>query len=339
MKKIVLHNTDLLVSNLCLGTSPFGNRMQEADAFLVLDAFLEAGGNFIDTANAYCRWVPGLTNCSEQVLAKWLKSRRAYGQVLIASKAAHYECSGGLNGQGRNRVNEVEIRQDLEESLATLGLDHFDLYWLHRDNPQMPIGEIIEIMEALVKEGKIRYYGLSNYTLDRLEAALGYAKDHDYQGFSAVSNQYSLAESNPDQHYNPDPTIVLCDAAEYRWHQQTKLPLVPFTSTARGFFSKLAEVQAPVKNGQLLIPAADLAIADNVKYPYLNEHNLRIYEALQALHEETGYSMQMLTLAYLTNQDFQIFPTFSVSRLSQLAEVLAASDICLTETQLQQLTI
>lgn len=339
MKEITLHNTDLKLTNLCLGSSPFGNRMAEEDSFLVLDRFVEAGGTFIDTANAYCRWVPGLTNCSEQVLAKWLKSRNAYNKVVIASKAAHYECSNGLDGKGRNRLNRTEVHQDLEESLSTLGLDHFDLYWLHRDNYEMSMGEIIDIMEELVKSGKIRYYGLSNYTMPRLKEGMAYAKEHGLQGFHAVSNQWSLALTNDDVRYNPDPTIVMCMQEEYHWHVETEMPIVPYTSTSRGFYNKLAQLDVPVKDGKLLVPAEELPIADNVKYPYLNEGNLRIYELLKELSAETGHSLQTLALAWLLNQSFQVFPIFSVSKLSQMDDVLAASEILLSKEWVDALSV
>ena len=329
MRMINLKNTDLFLSNICLGTSPFGGRMDEAHAFEILDAFVAAGGNFIDTANAYCRWIPGLDNCSEQIIGNWLRSRKCYDKVMVASKGGHYDCRKGLTGEMPCRATKEDMYRDLEESLATLGLDHFDLYWIHRDNPALPMGEILDFMEELVKSGKIRYYGLSNYSLTRLMEGEAYVKEKGVQGFCAVSNQWSLAASNRESHYNPDPTIVICDEDEYAWHLQNSMPLVPFTSTARGFFTKLQKLDAPVKDGKLRIPPDELAMDERVKYPYLNERNLHLYEELLALSAETGYSLQMLSVAYLTNQPFQVIPVSSFSRLEQMEDFIAASEITL----------
>jgi len=120
---------------------------------------------------------------------------------------------------------------------------------------------------------------------------------------------------------------------------ETEMPIVPYTSTSRGFYTKLAQLDVPVKDGKLLVPAEELPIADNVKYPYLNEGNLRIYELLKELAAETGHSLQTLSLAWLLNQSFQVFPIFSVSKLSQMDDVLAASEILLSKEWVDALSV
>lgn len=151
MRYQVMNQTDLKLSNLCLGGAGFGDRLNLEQSFEILDAFVRAGGNFIDTANIYCRWVPGLENCSEIVLGEWLKARGAYRDVVIATKGAHYLFD---TDEKISRVNEKEIRKDLEESLKTLGADVIDFYWLHRDDESRPIEEIVDILEKLKQEGR-----------------------------------------------------------------------------------------------------------------------------------------------------------------------------------------
>ena len=238
MKYIQLNNTDLDVSRICLGTAGFGDKLDQEKSFEVLDAFIRAGGNFIDTANVYCKWLEGHGNCSEQIIGKWLKDRGAEGKVIVATKGAHYS----FEDPGRSRVNREDIRADLDESCRTLGKDEIDFYWLHRDDPEKPVEEIVDILEELKKEGRIRYYGFSNYCTERLKQIEKCLRDRNLPGITAVSNQWSLAGINPGGNTNPDPTLVEFSREEYQWHCETGAAAVPFSSTAMGFFSKLQKM-------------------------------------------------------------------------------------------------
>ena len=130
MKYIQLNNTDLNISPICLGTAGFGDKSDLEKSFEILNAFVRAGGNFIDTANVYCKWLKGHGNCSEQIIGKWLKESGMQGKVIVATKGAHYS----FEDPGRSRVNKEDIRMDLDESCRTLGKDEMDFYWLHRDD-------------------------------------------------------------------------------------------------------------------------------------------------------------------------------------------------------------
>ena len=144
MQYIQLNNTDLNVSRICLGTAGFGDKSDQEKSFEVLDAFVRAGGNFIDTANVYCKWLEGRGNCSEQIIGKWLKDRGAAGKVIVATKGAHYS----FDDPSRSRVNREDICADLDESCRTLGTDVIDFYWLHRDDPEKQVEEIVDILEV-----------------------------------------------------------------------------------------------------------------------------------------------------------------------------------------------
>lgn len=302
-----LGRTDLLVSALGLGASHFGTAIPAAEAFALLDAFCAAGGNLIDTANVYGRFTPGCENESERVLGAWLRSR-GRRDVIIATKGGHY----APGHREVARLDRRDIEADLHESLCTLGLDCLPLYWLHRDDPTREIGEIIEMMEELVLAGKIRYYGASNYTAARLRAAAAYAKAHGYTGFSAVSNQHSPATLNRGRNTNPDPTLVVTGEAEWAYHVESGMPLIPFEATARGYFAKLAA-------GESLSPS--LAAA------YDNEKSRRTLAAILALAEEKQCAPQAATLVYTARAPFQVIPLTSARDLTQLVAVTHALQI------------
>jgi len=308
MKRQRLRGTDLILSNICYGTGNFGEKLTKEDAFRNLDAFVDTGGNFIDTANVYCRWVPGMENCSEQYIGEWLKKRGTKEDVVIATKGGHYD----LNRPEVSRVTPEEIRKDLEESLLTLGMDQIDVYWLHRDNPDMPVVEIIGMMEELVKEGKIRYYGASNFEQGRINSAVRYSEKNGIAGFSAVSNQWSMARVNPGCNLNGDKTLVMMDPAFYQWHQASGMPIIPYSSSAHGYFQKLYQAQP---------------LSKAMGKAYYNQKNTDIFERLCRLRAVTGASVQALTLAWLINQPFQVFPVAAVTKPEQMTQLAEASEL------------
>lgn len=308
-----LKDTDLILSAVCLGGGSFGDTLGREAVFALLDAFVRGGGNFIDTANVYCRWVPGQGNCSERLIGEWLRARGAYKDVVIATKGAHYRLE---DSEKTPRVNRKEIRADLTESLETLGLEVLDFYWLHRDDPRMPVEEIVDILEELRREGLLRYYGFSNYKTARAGRARAYAAEKGLTGPVALSNQWSMASVNPGHNLNPDPTLVLFDGEEYRWHAETGLASIPFSSSALGFFEK-----------------TDRAGGDPARLPpalrdaFWNEENRRKYRILCRLREETGLSLQTLSLAWLIAQPFPVIPVCGARDSRQLESALRAGGL------------
>lgn len=320
----ILKNTDLELSNICLGTATFGEQLNRDQSFEILDSYVHQGGNFLDTANIYCRWISGLENCSEQVLGEWLKSRGAYKNVVIATKGGHYL----FDEPGKpSRVRETEIRKDLEESLRTLGVQCIDFYWLHRDDETKPVEEIIDILEKLKKEGKIRYYGLSNYHVNRIKRAREYLQSKGLEGPYAISNQWSMASINAGKNTNPDPTLVEFTDEEYQWHMETEVPSVPFSSTAMGFFEKMKKAHVKVEKGVIISEGDMKDIAPEIRAAFWNKDNLRKYEMLLKVQQETGYSLQTLSLAYLISQPFQVFPVGGVKNTEQLKDFIKAGNI------------
>lgn len=293
MKTRLLGNTDLSVSQICLGCSRYGYQVRQEDAFRLLDAYCDMGGNFLDTANVYCRWVEGLTNCSEQVIGAWLRSRRPRN-IVVATKGGHY----GFAAPHVSRITARDIVSDLEDSLRTLGMDCIDFYWLHRDDPSVPIEDILRIMEDLVKAGKIRWYGASNYSLPRMIRAEEMKKANRIQGFSAVSNQWSLAVESSRYRMGKDPTLVRTGREFAAWHERTQVPLIPFTSGAQGYFSH--------------------ASADS---EWDCEANRAIFAVLERIAAVTGESPYVIGQAWLMTRPFQTIPIMRVSGLKHMADL------------------
>lgn len=320
MNRVLLKGTSLQVSKLCLGTVAYGNSINKEQCFELLDAFVRGGGNFIDTANVYCRWIPGLDNYSEQVLGEWMKVRGAYQDVVIATKGGHYLIDDPAK---KSRVCKKEVEIDLEDSLRSLGLDAIDFYWLHRDDESKPVEEIVDMMEEFKKQGKIRYYGFSNYKTARLEQARQYMESKGITEGFAVSNQWSYASVNLEARKNADPTLVLFSEEEYAWHEKTGIPAIPYSSSAFGLFEKMRKAGIKVTDGRLI--EGDLSMLPaSLQENYVNEDNLRKYEYLMKLREQSGHSMQALSLYLLMRQPFTTIPVCGARTIEQLAELLEA---------------
>ena len=167
MNKISIPKTDLHASTLALGTDYFGSTVSRDVCMQLMDHYLEAGGNVIDTAESYARWLPGGEYQSEKVIGEWLRERRTRDQIVLSTKGAHPK----LESMDVPRLSKAEIQADLDSSLQRLGVEHIDLYWLHRDSPGYPVEEILESLETFRKAGKIKYAGFSNWTQSRAEEA------------------------------------------------------------------------------------------------------------------------------------------------------------------------
>ncbi len=295
--------SDLAVSAVCLGGAHFGAEIDETKAMDMLDGFRELGGNFIDTANVYGKWLPAGKSASEGVLGRWMKLRNNRNGIVLTTKGAH----PNLDTMNTQRLSRGEIRADLEESLGNLDADHIDLYWLHRDDPNKSVEEIIESMETFVREGKIRFYACSNWRAARIKAANEYAAAHGFTGFIADQMMWSLAKPNREALY--DPNMVAMDNELFDYHHATSIAAVPFSAQANGYFSLIDESAAHK-------PPEDLLIK------YDNPTNRLRNQRLKELASRLGVSIPGLVLAYLINQPFVTVPTAGFENNLQMKELL-----------------
>ncbi|MDQ5980418.1 MAG: Aldo/keto reductase [Verrucomicrobiota bacterium] len=301
-----LPGTTLQVSRLCLGTALLGVRQSEPEARRLLDAYLDLGGNFIDTARIYSDWVPTEIGRAEHILGDWMRDRPGVrSRLILATKGLHPP----LLDPRQSRVNQNEARRDIESSLRALRCECIELYWLHRDDPTRPVEEIVEFMQVFVRDGKVRYLGVSNWSKDRLAAANAHAIRNGLAPF--VANQVLFHAGSWTLPPGRDPSMTRIDLAYHRWHAQSGLPLVPYSTQAQGFFSR---------------PSTEVATA--------TANNMQLIPLFNSLARTHGVSVNAVVLAYALRQPFPVFPVIGPNTPEQLADSWTALGVHLAPSEL-----
>jgi len=318
MKPHTLTATSLSVSPLCLGGVPFGNTITAAETFTLLNRFVALGGNFIDTARIYSDWVPGELRRSERILGDWLAARGHRGQLVISTKGAH----PFIESLTTPRTSGAEIRDDLEGSLRTLRTDVIDLYWLHRDDAMRPVGHFIDLLNSFQRAGKIRAFGVSNWSVARLRAANDYAKQSGQQGF--VANQPLWCLGSIGARPPSDPGLVRFDRPAYDFHRETGLAVIPYMSQAKGFYTKLA--LPPEKR------PANLTANENY-----TPANLAAAAVAGRIAQQRGVNLSAIVLAYLWSRPITVVPIVGPRTVAQLEDCVAALPVRLTPAELAEL--
>lgn len=320
MRRQTLPGAGLSVSALCLGTAAFGDTLDERLSFRLLDAFVEAGGNFVDTANVYGKWLEGGWSRSERIIGKWLRSRGCRDRVVIATKGAHPD----LDAMHIPRLSPKCIADDLEESLRHLQTDYIDLYWLHRDDPARPAEEIVGALEEHVKAGRIRAYGCSNWSAARIAEARRCCDRHGFSGFVANQLRWNLATANRERLSYPG--LVEMDEEAFLFHLHTNMPAVAYTSQANGFFSKA-----------LSGDDGNRPQFEKLRALYDNEPTRRALELVRLMSAETGLEPTQIALAYLLHQPFVTVPVIGPKNERQLRQSLDALELKLDERTLKRM--
>ncbi len=298
------------VSKIVLGTDYYGSLVDEKNCFRLYDIYADNGGNHIDTAHLY------VNGESERILGKWLKAH-GRSDIFVATKGAHPP----LNDMNKSRLTRLDIENDLNESLQRLDIDYIDLYWLHRDNAEADVGEVIEILNDFIKQGKIKSIGCSNWKADRIAKANEYAKLHGLEGFCASQIKWSLAETNTA--YIDDPTLVEMNEQEYPFYKESKMPVVAFASQGKGFFSKLAQ------NGVE-------GLSEKARERYMTERNLDVFERVNEISNQRNTSVGAVTVAFLTSlHDTEVMPIIGCKNEVQLLDSLKAADLVLTKEEIK----
>jgi aryl-alcohol dehydrogenase-like predicted oxidoreductase len=318
MKYTTIPGTELNPALISLGTVSIGGTLDQDSSFQLLDAYLDQGGNFLDTARVYSDWLPGERQASEKTIGRWLKSRKNRDKLILATKGAHPE----LATMHIPRMSRQEIVHDLDESLKNLQTEVIDLYWLHRDGPNHPVEDIVDTLNAQVKAGKIRYFGCSNWRTERIKAAQDYAAKHGLQGFTANQMMWSLALADPDR--IKDKTVVVMDDEMWQYHRETGLAATPYSSQGQGLFQRMAQGKFEQ------MPA-------NHREVYHSPENQRRFQRIQRLADETGFSISQIVLAYLFSQPFTTIPIVGCRTLAQLQDSLTATEVSLSPDQIYYL--
>lgn len=303
MEQRRLGRTGLQVAPICLGGNVFGWTADEAASFAVLDAFVEGGGDFIDTADSYSRWAPGHSGGeSERVLGNWLHARGNRDRVVIATKV------GSAMGEGpRERgLSRRWIMASVEGSLRRLRTDYIDLYQAHYDDPVTPPEETMRAFDELVRAGKVRYVGASNYSAWRLMGALWASDRHGYVRYESLQPVYNLAR-RAEYERDLEP---LC--------RERGLGVITYSSLASGFFS------GKYRRGQALPPTAR---ASGVERNYMNDRGFRILEAVEAVAADHRATPGQVALAWILARPGITAPIASATTAEQARELLGAADL------------
>lgn len=314
-----IRNPLLHSSPIVLGTAGFGTDIPTAEAFSIMDAYLERRGNHFDTANDYASWVPNGAGASERTIGQWLKRSNARENVLIATK-------GGCTKSGKKRVRRDVIRDEIRVSLERLEIEAVDLYWLHRDDPSVPVGDIIDWLEELKKEGCLTAYGASNWSAARLAAAKQYAEEHRYSGFAGSQCGWNLAALNANAFDAGDAHFVMSE--DFQWHEKTETPLVAFESQAGGFFSGQ---YGPGKK-----PSSPRGHVVDLHYG--NPSNWKRLEVATELAKTYSATPNQIILAWLRYQPFSVFAVIGPRTIEQLSDSLASTKLVLSAADVQRLT-
>lgn len=311
MKTLPIPNTDLVVSGLAYGTAGYDGTFSDSQGLKLFARYIEAGGNFIDTAHCYCFWVNGGDGKSERFVALAV---REFGRdsLVIATKGGHV----GMNGYPRPdafMAPEI-VARDFDESLERLDLASVDLYYLHRDDPRIPVGEIVDACNEFVSSGLTRYLGASNWSVARYVAANAYAAEKGLHPFVILQNQWSLAQPKPTDLDSPGAIRFVLDS-ELEPLGALQIAVAPFSPTANGYFATAGE-----RGGHYESPV-----------------NRRRLAAVQELSAKHGRTPNQIALAYLMNQAFPVIPILGTLNEDHLEDAMKASEIVLTMDEVHSL--
>jgi aryl-alcohol dehydrogenase-like predicted oxidoreductase len=306
MNERKLGDRGLTTPPLILGGNVFGWTADEATSFAVLDAFVAGGGRMIDTADVYSAWVPGNQGGeSETIIGKWLAKRGRRDDVLIATKV-------GMKMAGSEGLAPERIATAIDVSLRRLQTDRVDLYFAHKDDADTPLEATLEAFDKLVKAGKVRTLGASNYEAPRLKEALKISEKMGLASYSVLQPLFNLLERDSFE----GPLQQLCVK-----HQ---IAVVPYYSLASGFLTGKYRKKSDVE-GKARGSSAE---------KYLDERGLGVLKALDQVAAETGTTQAQVALAWLAAQPSVAAPIASATSVAQVEELIGAMQLQLSSDQL-----
>lgn len=304
MNRRIIQGTTLGASQLCLGTANFGAK-DETTARRIYDSFRVAGGNFFDCAHIYACWRDQL-GLPERMLGNFIRSENR-DELVIASKGGHPNFKNYPKPDAY--LSAGTIRSDIDESRERLGIEHLDLFYLHRDDPRVSVDEIMDMLAVEVARGAVRYLGASNWSIARIAAANAYAQRAGKPAFVISQPMWNLGSIGQS---GGDATMVSLNdqTHDIAYHESTRLPVACYTPTAQGFF------------------------ADNGRVPkrYDNEVSRARLARCRELASRLGKTPGQVALAWLMNHPFEVYPILGTQDVDHLNDAVGAADIVLDET-------
>lgn len=310
MKKRKLGKTGMEIAPLIFGGNVFGWTTDQATSFALLDAFVGAGFNAIDTADVYSRWVPGHTGGeSETILGDWMKQRGNRNQIIVATKV------GMDMGDGKKGLSKLHILRSVEDSLRRLKTDYIDLYQSHKDDPETSMEETLGAYAELMKQGKVRAIGASQFKAERLVTAFETSRKTGLPAYQTLQPNYSLIERGEyEEHLEPE-----C--------KKEGLGVINFWPLASGFLTGKYRSESDT---------VGKARARNVAQ-YLNERGFRILDALDQVAKKYNATPARISLAWLLARPSITAPIVSATSLAQLSDLIPSVDLVLDRESIELL--
>jgi aryl-alcohol dehydrogenase-like predicted oxidoreductase len=298
-----LGRTGLKVAALCLGGNTFGWTTDQPASEAVLDAYLDAGGNFVDTADVYSRWVPGnVGGESENALGIWMHARKNRAKVIIATKVM------GPMGPGPNDtgLSRTHVMEGVEASLRRLQTDYIDLYQAHWDDRDTPLDETLRAFDDLVRQGKVRYIGASNHVAWRLTRALWESDRRALVRYESIQPKYNLVFRD-EYERELEPLCI-----------EQQIGVIPYSTLGSGFLS------GKYRAGQ---PLPDTKRAGGVQKQYMNDRGFAILAAVEKVASKVGATPAQVALSWLVHRPGMTAPIASATSVAQLKEIVGAVDL------------
>lgn len=306
MKQIPWNGSDEKVSALCLGTMYFGSRVDQETSYRILDAYFDAGGNFLDTANCYAFWLDGCAGDeSENLLGQYFADRGNRDRVFLATKLGARPVEQSDGADGMEGASPVAIQSALEGSLKRLNVDYVDLLYIHVDDRATPLEDSLAALDKLVEQGKVRYIGISNVTAWRFSEARMISKFKGLRSFTAVQNFYTYLRDRSDQIFNAI-TPEFTDMAQVH----DDINLLAYGPILKGAYAR-GKFQ-PWDNQEVRFNTAD--------------SRARI-ERLNQLSRDLGVSVNQLVLAFVMHTEPGIIPIFGASTMAQFADSMGVWNV------------
>lgn len=308
MENRTLGNSSLSVSPICFGANVFGWTLDEAASHALLDQFVDAGFNFIDTADTYSKWVPGNKGGeSETIIGSWLKKRGNRDRIVLATKL------GGDLGAGMKGLSATYMRKAVEASLKRLQTDYIDLYQSHYDDLEIPQEETMKAFDQLVKEGKVRFIGASNLSGERIASAMKISEANGWAKYVSIQPLYNLYDREKFESEYEDL------ATEYN------LGVIPYYALASGFLSGKYRSEKDTEGKPR---------GAGVK-KYLNERGFKILRALDELALKHNATQARVALAWMLHKPAITAPIASATDEHQLKELVQAAELSLSLQEVQ----
>ena len=304
------------VSKIVMGTTYIGTSITDEASFRLLDEYYALGGRTIDTARVYGQTEDFGLSKSELLIGMWLAQRGLRKDITLITKGCHLSFK-----TGESRLSPEVITRDFHDSLECLGVGEVDIYFLHRDDKSKPVGPIMDALHEFVKAGKTRAIGASNWSLDRILAANGYARENGKTPFSVSQLQWSLAKCTAES-WGDDSLEYMDDNLRKRYIEE-KIPVMAYAAQAKGLFSKyignpLAEIPSRAKR-------------------FYSPENMKKIGAVKKICDETGYSPAAVIIAYITSHPLDAAAVVGCSNILQLKDTMTGAGLELTLKTIKEL--